>query len=634
MYMSLNPTFEEYRQEWLADVRHGTPSTTELGHRFARKLITQWLDLDEATDDIVYCDGAGDGGIDIACLHRADAPDVQDGDGQTEGDVWYLVQSKYGSAFRGTSTLLEESQKVLETLGGSRPNLSSLAQGLQQRLFVFRQQASELDRLVLVFATEEPLTEGQKRALDDIRAVGRNRLGPMFDVEAVSVKTIYQRLLDEIAVGERVKIPLEAELAASGQDLLVGAISLFNLYDFLKSYRSRVGDLDQLYEKNVRRFLGNRGKVNKAMQQTLKQNPEQFGLYNNGITIVVEDFEYDRGQLNLLEPYVVNGCQTTRTVWEVFHQRLESGGTGVSLEQQNWRNKAEQGVVVAKIVKVGAAGDALLQDITRYTNSQNAVREKDFLALTSDFKTMARQMGNEYGVFLETQRGGWESQSAFQRQHPGEKRFSEHTNAFDLLKVYGAGWLGEPGTAYGRNAAFLPTGSVFRRIFNAQPTDEPFSVEDFYAAYRVQQSADGYGFGRGADRPSRRQTRFLFYTVTLDILRGVLTYANLGTGPKSLTGALLKLYAPGHEEAAKALTDIAIEVVDEYVSLGSEESVFKEPAFQNKFNNDLNGYFKWDQLGKSDTSSPNLRSLIAITRRTLGRGSPPPRDLILAAING
>lgn len=632
--MSLNPTFEDYRQEWLADVQHGTPSTTKLGHRFARKLITQWLDLDEATDDVVYCDGAGDGGIDVACLHRADAPDVQDGDGQLEGDVWYLVQSKYGSAFRGTSTLIEESQKVLDTLGGSRPNLSSLAQGLQHRLFVFRQQASELDRLVLVFATEEPLTEGQKRALDDIRAVGRSRLGPMFDVEAVSIKTIYQRLLDEIAVGERVKIPLEAELAASGQDLLVGAISLFNLYDFLKSYRSRVGDLDQLYEKNVRRFLGNRGKVNKAMQQTLKQSPEQFGLYNNGITIVVEDFEHDRGQLSLLEPYVVNGCQTTRTVWEVFHQRLESGGTGVSVEQQNWRNKAKQGVVVAKIVKVGAAGDALLQDITRYTNSQNAVREKDFLALTSDFRTMARQMGDKYGVFLETQRGGWESQSAYQRQHPGEKQFSEHTNAFDLLKVYGAGWLGEPGTAYGRNAAFLPTGSVFRRVFSAQPTDEPFSVEDLYAAYRVQQSADGYGFGRGADKPSRRQTRFLFYMVALDVLRGIMTYANLDTGPKSLTGALLKLYTPGHEEAAKAFTDAAIEVVDEYMTQGSEESVYDEPAFRNTFNSDLNGYLKWDQLSKSDASSPNLRGLLAIIKRTLGRGSPSPRELILAAIDG
>lgn len=92
--MTTQPSFEEYRQEWLIDVRQGEPNTSELGHRFARKLITQWLDVDEAVDDIVYCDGAGDGGIDIAYLHRADTSDAGTVDSPTEGDVWYLVQSK------------------------------------------------------------------------------------------------------------------------------------------------------------------------------------------------------------------------------------------------------------------------------------------------------------------------------------------------------------------------------------------------------------------------------------------------------------------------------------------------------------------------------------------------------------
>ena len=38
--MTTQPSFEEYRQEWLIDVRQGEPNTSELGHRFARKLIT------------------------------------------------------------------------------------------------------------------------------------------------------------------------------------------------------------------------------------------------------------------------------------------------------------------------------------------------------------------------------------------------------------------------------------------------------------------------------------------------------------------------------------------------------------------------------------------------------------------
>src|SRR5437764_1066316 len=91
------PAFTAYHEEWLRDVQAGNPSTSELGHRFARKLITQWLDIEESADDIVYCDGAGDGGIDLAYLQRADNVEGEGQEGFSEGDVWYLVQSKYGS---------------------------------------------------------------------------------------------------------------------------------------------------------------------------------------------------------------------------------------------------------------------------------------------------------------------------------------------------------------------------------------------------------------------------------------------------------------------------------------------------------------------------------------------------------
>ena len=120
-----------------------------------------------------------------------------------------------------------------------------------------------------------------------------------------------------------------AALVASGPSLLVGSTSLTKLYEFLKGYRNRTQDLDQLYEKNVRCFLGARGKVNKVMQETLRSAPEQFGLYNNGITIVVTDFETaGEGNFHLVDPYIVNGCQTTRTVWEVCHAHLELGRWG------------------------------------------------------------------------------------------------------------------------------------------------------------------------------------------------------------------------------------------------------------------------------------------------------------------
>jgi hypothetical protein len=363
--MTATISFEQYREQWLDDVREGQPSTSELGHRFARKLLTQWLEIDDASDDLVYCDGSGDGGIDIAYLHRGSEAAAEDDEG-AEGDTWYLVQSKYGKAFAGGATLLQEATKVLETLTGHRSHLSSLAEGLLARLTTFRSQASEQDRLTLVFATQDPLDEAQRRILDDIRAMGRERLGAIFDVETVSVETIYTRTLEEEQTGAlaTIRVPLKGEFSASGDDLLVGAVSLVDLYDFLKSYRTETGDLDQLYERNVRRFLGSRGKVNRAMHQTLQTTPERFGLYNNGITVVVADFAQEDGHVTLAEPYIVNGCQTTRTIWEICHQRLEAGGTGTNPDQEKWRQDARRGVVVVKVVRVGTDGEVLLQDIT------------------------------------------------------------------------------------------------------------------------------------------------------------------------------------------------------------------------------------------------------------------------------
>lgn len=612
-------TFDQFRGVWLGDIRAGNPSTTELGHRFAHKILTQWLEVSEGADDPVYCDGAGDGGIDVAYLCRKEAADA---DEQAIGDTWYLVQSKYGSAFRGTRTLLEEGQKVIDSLDGRRTRLSSLATGLLERLTTFRQSASERDRIVLVFAAEEPLTEEQKRAMEDVKSMGVGRIGPLFDVDSVSLHTIYKRSQDELAGTDalRVKIALAAGLVASGPNLLVGSTTLVDLYDFLKRYRQSTQDLDQLYEKNVRRFLGSKGKVNKAMQATLRETPEQFGLFNNGITITVADFQKSEKGYELVEPYVVNGCQTTRTIWEVCRLKLEAGGTGSSPDLTDWRQRLMQGVVVTKVVRVGAHGEKMLEEITRYTNSQNAVKEKDFLTLKNDFRNWARQMAEQYNVFLEVQRGGWESRRAFQKQRPDIlPKFECSANAFDLLKVYGAGWLREPGTAFGRNAAFLPNGSIFKRIMDR--SEEPFGVDDLFAAYRLQTAADRYGFGRAAaaDKPGRRQTRFLFYLVANEVLRDVMTRARIGATPKASTRAWSRLFSAGNEEIVGLLLDNAIEVIDEYMNKDVEDSIEKEPVFA-AAGRDLNACLKSEALGKDEETSPRLRSLIGAYARAMARG--------------
>ena len=631
-------SFADFKEQWMSDVKAGGPSKVELGRRFAHKIFTQWKDLSSSSDDLIYTDGPGDGGIDLAYLERGESLSEASNEANNDApDTWYIVQSKYGSSFQGRDTLMAEGHKVIASLEDtSGRNLSSRTAELIDRLNQFRrnvQSSGQQDRVVLVFATEKPLTQQENSTLDDMRVFGQSRLGSLFDVEAVSLENIYRNTLDDTAAADRalIRVAIDGNLTPSGDNLLIGSVSLPNLYAFLKAYRSQTENLDQLYEKNVRLFLGGRRAVNKNMRDTLNDNPEHFGLYNNGITLVVKDFsQAPSKKWELVEPYVVNGCQTTRTVWEVFRQKLEAGG-GTDPILDEWIARTESGVIVAKIVRVGNGDENLLHNITRYTNSQNAVSEKDFVTLEENFHAWKKQIAEKYNLFLEIQRGGWDSQQAFQRQNPNNKQFSEWANAFDLLKVYGAGWLRQPGIAFGRNAAFVPGGTSYKVIVEEKFV--PFGVEDLYAAYKLQRAADRYGFGRGAKKTSRRLTRYLFYFVTVDLLRDVLSKASLPTNRPDITDALVSLFLYTDPTALNELLDAAIGVIDEYLTQdeqSEEETIFQETLF--KEDNDLNRFLKRDKLGQKE-QTPILFDLLTSNKRSMGRGQRSTRDLIVEVIS-
>jgi hypothetical protein len=367
------------------------------------------------------------------------------------------------------------------------------------------------------------------------------------------------------------------------------------------------------------------------MQKTLREAPERFGLYNNGMTLVVSDYQAGEDGYTLFEPYVVNGCQSSRTIWEVFHARYAAGGTGVDPEMEDWKKRAGKAVVIVKIVKVGEGGEHLLQAITRYTNSQNAVREKDFLALTSDFHGWQTQLASKYDVYLEVQRGGWDSQKALQNSRPSSHQFVRHANAADLIKVFGAGWLNEAGTAFGKNPPFLPEGAVFKRIVENLDGGDPFGADDLYAAYLLEVAADELGFGRGGQQ-SRRQTRFLFYMVAVDLLRHVLGHLGAQPTARELSAGMIAVLQ--NEDARNALLEAASNTIDDYMSQTSDDSVFREPAYLT-FGGDLNRFLKWDKLGKSDVETPRLRSALAVAKHVMGRssgGQVSPRQMIQTAV--
>lgn len=132
----------------------------------------------------------------------------------------------------------------------------------------------------------------------------------------------------------------------------------------------------RLLEANVRSFLSATGKVNKGIRDTLRDDPERFMAYNNGIVIVADEAHLGRtadggpGIVWLKGMQIVNGGQTTASIYFTKKKTPE-------IDLRHVR-------VPAKVIVLrshdAAAEEALISDISRYANSQNSVKQSDLSA--------------------------------------------------------------------------------------------------------------------------------------------------------------------------------------------------------------------------------------------------------------
>lgn len=156
------------------------------------------------------------------------------------------------------------------------------------------------------------------------------------------------------------------------------------LYELYHRYGTR------LLESNVRAFLGKRRLVNKGIATTLKNEPEHFLAYNNGLVIVCDDAALERtdrgdvGIASLSGLQIVNGGQTTSSIYFGARDDKSMDLTHV--------------MVPAKIIILkGSEADAredLISKVSRYANSQNAVKVSD-LSANRPFHVQLEQLANK-----------------------------------------------------------------------------------------------------------------------------------------------------------------------------------------------------------------------------------------------
>lgn len=158
-------------------------------------------------------------------------------------------------------------------------------------------------------------------------------------------------------------------LAASRQSdrldsylIVMGGAQLAKIYD---KWGAR------LLESNVRSFLQARGAVNRGIRDTIKDEPEMFFSYNNGLSATADEVEVMRSENGLqivkaTNLQIVNGGQTTASL----HKAL-------SLSPDTLDNVHVQ---LKLTVVPDEVSEEIVPFISRYANSQNKVSAADFFS--------------------------------------------------------------------------------------------------------------------------------------------------------------------------------------------------------------------------------------------------------------
>ena len=209
----------------------------------------------------------------------------------------------------------------------------------------------------------------------------------------------------------------------------------------------------RLLERNVRAFLQVKGKVNKGLQQTLRENPHRFLAYNNGLCCTAAEVRLEKrrdGQLGLAwvkDFQIVNGGQTTASVYHALKkERLDISDVVVQIKMTVLKEPERIGELVPLIAK--------------YANSQNKVNAAD-LAANGPFHHELEQLSRTVWApaagglvrgtrwYYERARGSYLDDKArqgtqarrreWEKLHPSNQKFTKT----DLAK-YEHAWLGLP----------------------------------------------------------------------------------------------------------------------------------------------------------------------------------------------
>lgn len=362
----------------------------------------------------------------------------------------YETLDLFVTVFKGTDEISTTTKAEIET---AQKRISNFFNKCVIKEYVNEiEESSEIFQLANTLANYDEIKENLVRVNVIILTDGEYK-GDFPKNDKINNYNIFYRVIDIhflYKISEQSRVPIEIDLNDfDGERFEVPCLPASEINLNFKAYIAILPGtcLAKLYERygarlleqNVRSFLqvGGRNSVNYGIRSTIRNEPEKFFAYNNGIAATADHIELDdsgRYISKIRNLQIVNGGQTTASIYNTAKKdRADISKIFVQVKFSVIENPEEYSDIVSLISK--------------YANTQNKVNNADFSANNPAlvaFEKLSRYILSpitatsniQTSWFFERARGQYKTlrsregrtkalQTAFDRKYPKKQMFSK-----------------------------------------------------------------------------------------------------------------------------------------------------------------------------------------------------------------
>lgn len=279
----------------------------------------------------------------------------------------YIVQSKYKEYPPSPTDVEKFTRGIMHLLDG---NYDFMNRRLQSRREEIDENLNDCDHIVAVFchlsadAPAEETLDISNKFTDNINASGE------------ILKFQYMKLSDIHAerriaqTMESAEVDLQVEKWLTPGDYKKEIMGIVTGNQIAELY-TRFGDA--LFDNNIRKVIQN-SETNNLILDTIRNTPSSFWAYNNGITILTNTINCvgkprpsisGSERFKLSSVSIVNGAQTSGALGRALDE-------GIPLDDI---------YVTVRIISTEGQEETFGQNVTRFTNTQNTIGVREFVAL-------------------------------------------------------------------------------------------------------------------------------------------------------------------------------------------------------------------------------------------------------------